>query len=43
MKGDRIKIGYGGRLDSDRIWKVTGLRQDMAGDRTQTGNGRRQD
>ncbi len=37
MTGDRTETGYGGRLDSERIWPVTGLRQDMEGDRIKIG------
>ncbi len=46
MAGNRAEAGYGGRHDLGRIWRVTvlrqyiagaGLRQDMEGDRTETG------
>jgi hypothetical protein len=43
MEGDKNKAGYGGRQDLDRIWRVTGLRQDKEGDRIKIGYGERKD
>ncbi len=37
MAGDRTETGNGGRQDSGRIWRMTGLIKDLEGDWRVTG------